>query len=379
MTIPNLSLGPFDLVGALPYIALAAMLALVLLAVPVLTWFERVTLGLIHDRLGPNRVGPRGLLQPIADGVKLFFKEDILPANVDRHVFYLAPVLAMIPPLAATAVIPLGDIRVDMGGGHIRPLPVVAGDVSVGVLWVLGLASLQVYGLILGGWSSNNKYSLLGALRSSAQAISYELALSMAVMTAVLMSHSLSLVDIVRSQAGGIWNWNVAGLFPVGLIAASVYAAAGVAETNRAPFDLPEAESELVAGYQTEYSSMKFAIYFMSEYAALVVICSMATVLWLGGWHPVHPALGFVPGLVWFFGKVAILIFSFVWIRATLPRLRYDSLMRFGWKRLFPVALAALMAAAVVETCRVDSKAPSRIPVKPAKPKPTQQGAQRAS
>ncbi len=379
MTIPNLSLGPLDLVTVIPYAALGLMLALVLLAVPVLTWFERVTLGMIHDRLGPNRVGPRGLLQPIADGIKLFFKEDILPANVDRHVFYLAPILAMIPPLAATAVIPLGEIRVDMGGGQTRPLPVVAGDVSIGVLWVLGLASLQVYGLILGGWSSNNKYSLLGALRSSAQAISYELALSLAVMTAVLMTHSLSLVEIVRAQAGGVWNWNVAGLFPVGLLAASVYAVAGVAETNRAPFDLPEAESELVAGYQTEYSSMKFAIYFMSEYAALIVISSVATVLWLGGWHPIHPALAFIPGVVWFFGKVAVLIFTFVWVRATLPRLRYDALMRFGWKRLFPVALAALMAAAIVETYRADPKMPSQIPAKPAKPKPLMTGPQGAS
>ena len=379
MTIPNLSVGPLDLVSAMPYVTLGLLLLIVLTAVPVLTWFERVTLGLIHDRLGPNRVGPRGLLQPIADGIKLFFKEDILPRNVDRHVFYLAPILAMIPPLAATAVIPISEIRVDLGNGQTRALPMVAGDVSIGVLWVLGLSSLQVYGLILGGWASNNKYSLLGALRSSAQAISYELALSMAVMTAVLMSQSLSLVEIVRAQSGGLWNWNIAGLFPVGLIATAVYAIAAVAETNRAPFDLPEAESELVAGYQTEYSSMKSAIFFMSEYAALIVISSVATVLWLGGWYPVHPALSFIPGFVWFFGKVALIIFCFVWVRATLPRLRYDALMKFGWKRLFPVALAALMAAAAIETYRMDPKTPSKIPAKPAKPKPLMSGAERSS
>jgi NADH-quinone oxidoreductase subunit H len=370
------SLGPVDLVSALPYVALIAMLALVLLAVPVLTWFERVTLGLIHDRLGPNRVGPRGILQPIADGIKLFFKEDILPRNVDRHVFYLAPALAMIPPLAATAVIPLGDIRIDVGGGQTRTLPVVAGDVNVAVLWVLGLASLQVYGLILGGWASNNKYSLLGALRSSAQAISYELAMSLAVMVAVLMSHTLNLVDIVRMQAGGVLHWNIAALFPFGFLGACVYAVAAVAERNRAPFDLPEAESELVAGYQTEYSSMKFAIYFMSEYAAVVVIAFMASILWLGGWHPVHPALAFIPGIVWLFGKAIFLIFSFVWVRATLPRFRYDALMRFGWKRLFPLALAALMAAAIVAAFRTDPSAASRIPPKPAKPKPLMTGPQ---
>lgn len=376
MTIPNISFGPFDLVAVAPYVALVLMLATVLLAVPVLTWFERVTLGLIHDRLGPNRVGPRGLLQPIADGIKLFFKEDILPSNVDRRIFYLAPAISMMPPLVAAALIPLGDFRVDMGGGQTRPLTLVAADINVGILWVLGLASLQVYGLILGGWSSNNKYSLLGALRSSAQAISYELALSLGVLMAVLMSHSMSLVQIVHSQTGGIMHWNILGLFPFGLVAAGVYAIAAVAETNRAPFDLPEAESELVAGYQTEYSSMKFAIFFMSEYAAVVIGSCVAVVLWLGGWDPIHPVLGFIPGPLWFAGKVLLLIFAFVWVRSTLPRFRYDQLMRFGWMRLLPVALVALMLAAAMSAYRTDPSAGSRIPPKPEKPKPLMGGTQ---
>lgn len=374
MTIRNFSLGPVDLVAALPYISLAVMLALVLLAVPLLTWLERVMLGLVHDRLGPNRVGPRGLLQPVADGIKLFFKEAVLPGAVDRRIYLLAPALALIPPLAAAAVIPIGDIRVDMGNGEIKPAAIVAADVNIGMLWVLGLASLQVYSLVLGGWSSNNKYSLLGALRSSAQAISYELAMSIAVLVAVLMCGSLSLVDIVQGQAGDIRSWNVLRWFPLGAIAGCVYLTAMVAETNRAPFDLPEAESELVAGYQTEYSSMMFAVFFMSEYASMVIASCVAAVLWFGGWHAPLPALAAIPGVVWFLLKVSLLIFAYIWVRSTLPRFRYDALMRFGWKRLFPLALAMLMAVAVVDAFRTDPGKASSIPVKPAKPKPAMSG-----
>lgn len=371
MIIPNIRLGPVDLAAALPYLVFGAMLAVVLLAVPLLTWLERVSLALVHDRLGPNRVGPRGLLQPIADGIKLFFKEDVLPSAVDRKVYYLAPMLAMIPPLVSCALVPLGKIRLDMGGGQIKELSLVGADVNVGVLWVFGLASLQVYGLVLGGWASNNKYSLLGGLRSSAQAISYEIAMSTAILCSVLMAGSLSLVEIVRAQDGGILHWHLFRWFPLGLIAGAVYLVSMVAETNRAPFDLPEAESELVAGFQTEYSSMKFAVFFMSEYASMLIVSSLAVVLWFGGWHAPVPALGFIPAPLWFFLKVGALIFAYIWIRATLPRFRYDALMRFGWKRLFPAALAVLCIIALLDAFRTAPDTPSRIPPKPAKPQPT--------
>jgi len=374
VTVPNVHFGPVDLVTVLPYLMLAVMLGVVLLAVPVLTWVERVTLGLVHDRLGPNRVGPRGLLQPIADGIKLFFKEDLLPANADRRLFYLAPVLAMIPPLLGAALVPIGMVRVDLGNGQTRPLPLVVADLNIGALWVLALASLQVYGLILGGWSSNNKYSLLGALRASAQTVSYELAMSTALLVAVFMSGTLNLAAIVQSQGGGIARWNFLRWFPLGLIACVVYLIAMVAETNRAPFDLPEAESELVAGFQTEYSSMKFAIFFMSEYAAMVIASCVAAALWLGGWHSPLAVLEVVPGPIWFFGKVGLLIFGYIWIRATLPRFRYDALMRFGWKQLFPIALAVLLTMAVLDTFRTDPSAKSSIPPKPEKPKPLMSG-----
>ncbi len=376
MTIPDISVGPFHIAVLLPYAMFLIMLAIVLLAVPLLTWVERVTLGLIHDRLGPNRVGPRGLLQPIADGIKLFFKEDILPRSVDRGIYYLAPILSMAPPLVACALIPIGAVRVDMGGGQTRSLALVAADLNVGVLWIFALASLQVYGLILAGWSSNNKYSLLGALRSSAQSISYELAMSAAIITAVLMAGSMSLVSIVQSQAGGIGHWNLFRWFPLGVVGGSVYLISMVAETNRAPFDLPEAESELVAGFQTEYSSMKFAVFFMSEYAAMVIASSVATVLWLGGWYSPVAALRFIPAPIWFFAKVGALIFGYIWVRSTLPRFRYDALMRFGWKRLFPVVLVTLMAVAFVRAYTTDPTAKSTIPPKPEKPKPVMSGAQ---
>lgn len=378
MTIPNVQIGPLDLVTMLPYLSLAIMFGIVLAVVPLLTWFERVVLGLFHDRPGPNRVGPRGILQPIADGIKLFFKEDILPTSVDRRIYYLAPVLALMPPLASCAVIPITELRIRMADGTIRTLPMVAADVNIGVLWVFGLAALQVYGIVLGGWSSNNKYSLLGGLRSSAQSISYELAMSLTILTAVLMAGSLSLVEIVQAQSGGIFSWNILRWFPLGFVAAIVYGISMVAETNRAPFDLPEAESELVAGFQTEYSSMKFAVFFMSEYASMVVVSAMATVLWLGGWQAPAPGLTIIPGVVWFFGKIALIIFTYVWVRATLPRFRYDALMRFGWKRLFPVALAVLMLGAVVDAYYTSPTAKSAIPAKPERPKPNMMGAEGA-
>lgn len=348
MILPS-HIGSVSTLAIIPYFAMLCVIAYILLIVPGLIWIERVVMALMQDRLGPNRVGPRGLLQSIADGIKLFFKEDVEPAMVDRRIYYLAPVLTMIPALAAGATIPFGTVRVE---GVRDPVPIVVGNINIGLVYILALASLQVYGIVLGGWSSNNKYSLLGGLRSSAQMISYELAMSLALITGVLMSGSLNLVEIARSQAGGFWNWN---LFSVhyfvlpGLLAGCIYLVAMVAETNRAPFDLPEAESELIAGFHTEYSSMKFAMFFMGEYASMLVVSSLATSLWLGAWHAPFTFLDVIPGFIWFLGKQMTLIVCYVWLRATLPRLRYDALMNLGWKRLLPAALVLLFVVAAID------------------------------
>lgn len=349
----------FDLLSLIPYIAVIGIILFILLIVPMLIWIERVVIALMQDRLGPNRVGPRGLLQSIADGIKLFFKEDIEPGSVDRKIYYLAPVLTMIPALAAGATIPIGTMSV-RDGGEIRDVPVVAGNVNVGLVYILALASLQVYGIVLGGWSSNNKYSLLGGLRSSAQIISYELAMSLALLTGILMSGSLNLVEIVRSQAGAFWNWNFFNFYGLGFIAASIYLIAMVAETNRAPFDLPEAESELIAGFHTEYSSMKFAMFFMGEYASMLVVSGLAVSLWFGGWLPPIDfwLLNAVPGFIWMIAKVMLLIVFYVWLRATLPRLRYDALMGLGWKKLLPISLVVLFAVAAVDTFQTEYAPP---------------------
>jgi NADH-quinone oxidoreductase subunit H len=354
MELPRYILG-VDVLPLIPYVSIACIIGFILLIVPGLIWIERVVIALVQDRLGPNRVGPRGLLQTIADGVKLFFKEDIEPGSVDKKIYYLAPVLTMIPALAAGATLPFATIRVQ---GVAEPLPMIVGNVNIGVLFILALSSLQVYGIVLGGWSSNNKYSLLGGLRSSAQIISYELSMSLAIMTGILMAGSLNLVDVVNSQSGSILNWNFLKLdpsggifFPLGFIACIIYLIAMVAETNRAPFDLPEAESELIAGFHTEYSSMKFAMFFMGEYASMLVVSGIATSLWFGGWLSPLPFAPFtwVPGFLWFLGKLFVLFFLYVMLRATLPRLRYDALMNIGWKRMLPWSLVILFAVAFVD------------------------------
>lgn len=352
-------IGPIDIVPLIPYLAIAIILGFILGIVPGLIWIERVVISLMQDRIGPNRVGPRGLLQTIADGVKLFFKEDIQPAAVDKKIYYLAPVLSMIPALAAGATIPFASITVRMDDSTLRTLPMMVGNASIGLLYVLALASLQVYGIVLAGWSSNNKYSLLGGLRSSAQIISYELAMSLAIMSGILMCGSVNLWEIVKAQAGGFWNWNVLQFFPLGLIAAMVYLVAMVAETNRSPFDLPEAESELIAGFHTEYSSMKFAMFFMGEYAAMLGVSGIATTLWFGGWLPPIPQLGFIPSGVWFLLKMFVFFFGYVWLRATLPRLRYDALMAIGWKRMLPLSLVLLFGIALWATFRMPEPPPA--------------------
>ncbi len=289
-----------------------------------LTLIERKLLGRFQLRPGPNRAGPFGLLQPLADGVKLLFKEEIIPAGVDRFVFLIAPMLSLLGALMAFAVIPFGS-PVHIFG---RLVPLQIAGPSLSLLYVFAVASLGVYGIVLGGWSSQNKYGLLGGLRSSAQIISYELAMGLSVIGVLLAAGSADLNQIVSAQTR---EWFV---FPqiVGFI---VYFICAIAETNRAPFDLPEAEQELVAGYHTEYTGMKFAMFFMAEYINMITVSALATTLFLGGWH--GPAI--LPSYLWFLIKVAIFLFVFVWLRATLPRLRYDRLMAFGWKVLLPVAL----------------------------------------
>jgi NADH-quinone oxidoreductase subunit H len=307
---------------------IALVMGLVLLAVAYLTWLERKLIGDIQVRYGPSRVGRFGLLQPIADGLKLMFKEDLVPANADRFIFLLAPAISIIPALIVFAVIPFG------------PTFVIT-DVNVGLLYVFAVTSLGVYGIVLAGWASNSKYALLGGLRSSAQMVSYELSLGLSVVGVVMMAGSLSLVDIVEAQKGswyGIFpRWNVVPQF-LGFV---IFLVSSNAELNRAPFDLPEAETELVAGFHTEYSSMKFAMFFMAEYANMIAASAIATTLFLGGWQ--GPLL---PPIIWFVLKVFCFLFLFVWLRATVPRFRYDQLMGFGWKVLLPTALVNVMLTA---------------------------------
>lgn len=335
-----------------------------LLLVPGLIWWERRLLSWMQDRIGPNRVGPAGLLQTIADGVKLFFKEDITPAAVDRVIYFIAPAVALFPAFALGGTMPWGPTHV-MGhpeayGGFYSLLTPVA-DIPIGVLFVMAVSSLGVYGVVLGGYGSNNKYSLLGGLRSSAQLISYELAMGVSLASMVLATGSLRMTDMVVAQEGPLWgiegnplqNWFI--LTPFGFLAGIIFLICMIAETNRAPFDLPEAENELIAGYHTEYSSMKFAVYFMGEYAAMFVFSGIFAAIFLGGYNlapirfdalaaggnPVWHALSWInywlaPAL--FLGKMAVGITFYVWLRATLPRLRYDQLMNLGWKSLLPLA-----------------------------------------
>jgi len=286
--------------------------------------FERKLLGRMQLRYGPNRVGPFGLLQPLADAVKLITKEDFIPSQADKVLFFVAPGIAAVTALLTFAVVPFGP-PVELFG---HQMPLVICDLNIGVLYFLGLSSLAVYGVTLGGWASNSKYALLGGIRALAQLISYELSMGLAIVPVVLMAKSFSLTDIVNAQQ----SVPFALLNPVAFI---VFLISILAESKRTPFDLPEAENEIVAGFHTEYSGMRFGLFFVGEYINVIILSSMMTVLFLGGWH--GPLL---PGIVWFFLKVALVAFVFIWTRGTLPRLRYDQLMHFGWKVLVPVALA---------------------------------------
>jgi NADH-quinone oxidoreductase subunit H len=302
-----------------------------LLIVAYMTLMERKVLGHMQVRFGPNRVGPLGLLQPVADGIKLFFKEDIIIPHANRVIYILAPAAIVVTALLSFAVIPFGDAITIRG----HSIDLVVADVNVGLLYLFAVSSLGVYGVAMGGWSSNNKYSLLGAIRSSAEMISYELPLGLSIIGVLMIAGSLSLTKIVGAQSSA---WFI--LYqPLGFI---IYLISAVAECSRTPFDLTECENELVAGYQTEYSSMKFGMYYLAEYAHILVVSSLAVTLFLGGWQG-----PFLPPVIWFLIKVFIFIFFFIWIRATFPRFRYDQLMKFGWKVLFPLSLANILITAV--------------------------------
>jgi len=315
------------------------VLGFILLGVPFIVWMERKVIGHMQDRIGPERVGPFGLLQTIADGIKLFMKEDLVPAQSDKVVFIIAPALTVITAFVATTVIPWGDTVTVFG----RTIPLHIADVNVALLFVLATTSMGVYGVVLGGWASNSKYPLLGGLRSSAQMISYELAQGIALVGVILMTGTLSLAQIARAQDH---MWFVVPQF-FGFV---IYVLSSIAETNRAPFDLPEAETELVAGFHTEYSSMKWAFYFLGEYANMIVVSGVAITVYLGGWH--GPVL---PPVLWFLIKLSLFLFFYVWLRATFPRLRYDQLMAFGWKVLLPASIVNLVVTAVVVALRSGS------------------------
>ncbi|HEV7466578.1 MAG TPA: NADH-quinone oxidoreductase subunit NuoH [Candidatus Dormibacteraeota bacterium] len=301
------------------------------------TYAERKVAAHIQLRIGPNRVGPLGLLQPAADAVKLLFKENVAPAGRDKFLYLVAPAFAAAAAIFAFAVIPVSGVSTVNG----YQLHWDIAHLNVGLLYILAVTSLGVYAIFLGGWSANSKYSLLGALRSSAQLISYEMAVAFALMGAVILSQSLDLEQIVLAQHRA---WFVL-LQPLGFL---LYFTGALAETNRLPFDLPEAETELVAGYHTEYSGMRFGFYFLGEYINMFTVCSIATVLFLGGWLPILPFLDFIPGVLWFLAKVTLLLFGMMWIRWTLPRLRYDRLMNLGWKVMLPLGLLNIAVTGAV-------------------------------
>lgn len=318
-----------------------------LVAFAYMTLTERKVMGRMQVRYGPNRVGPFGLLQPIADGIKLALKEDIIPSQANIWVHTIAPILSLAPALIIFAVIPIGP-SIPFGGEG-REWTWFIANINVGYLYATAIASLGVYGIVLAGWASNNKYSLLGGLRASAQMISYELAQGLAALTVVLMAGSINLYEIVQQQnRSGI---PYALYVPVGLFAFAIYIVAGIAESNRAPFDLPEAEGELGAGFHTEYSGFKWSMFFMAEYVNMINVSALAIVLFLGGWWPAitgNPTIDGILGPIFFLLKLAFFMFFFIWLRSTLPRLRYDRLMNLGWKVLFPAALGNLILTSIV-------------------------------
>jgi NADH-quinone oxidoreductase subunit H len=332
------ALTKFGIGVAIIIIKIAVVLGIGLLHVAYATYFERKVIGHMQVRLGPMRVGPHGLLQPFADGLKLFFKEDIIPADADKTVFFLAPIIFMAASMINLAVIPFSE-------------KFVIADINVGLLFIFAIAGLGVYGIFISGWASNSKYAFLGGLRSSAQVLSYEIAMGLSLVGVMIMAGSLNLNDIVKAQRDSIYGMYIIPQF----IAFIIFTIAAVAETNRTPFDLPEAESELVAGYFVEYTGFRFALFFLGEYIAMFIMASLAAVCFLGGWTipwyiiKALPFLDYVPGIVWFLLKVYAFIFFYYWIRATVPRYRYDQLMAIGWKILIPISLANIVLTGLIK------------------------------
>ncbi len=322
---------------ALIIIQILAIVLPLMASVAYLTYAERKVIGYIQMRVGPNRVGKMGLLQPIADAIKLMFKEIVVPAGSDRFLFVIAPMLALAPALAAWAVVPFDD-------------GMVLASLDAGLLYLLALTSLGVYGVILAGWASNSKYALLGAMRSAAQIVAYEIAMGFALVGVLMAAGSLNLGRIVDAQSGSIFHWFLLPLLPLFI----VYFISGVAETNRAPFDVAEGESEIVAGFHVEYSGMLFAVFFLAEYANMILISALTATLFLGGWLSpfqglpiLDPLFSWVPGIVWFLLKTCGLLFCFLWFRATFPRYRYDQIMRLGWKVFIPITIVWIVVISV--------------------------------
>jgi NADH-quinone oxidoreductase subunit H len=321
------------------FIKVVVIFAGLMTAIAYTTYFERKVVAHIQNRIGPNRAGPIGLFQPIADAIKLLFKEEIEPSSVNKFIYIFAPVLSFVAAITAFAVIPVGN-WINIGGHRIE---LIISDLGIGILFILAVSSLGIYGVVLAGWSSNSKYSLLGGIRSTAQLISYEVSIGLGILGVLLLSQTLSINEIVRQQSGSIFNW----YFFRQPVAFFIYFISAIAETNRSPFDLPEAESELVAGYHTEYSGMRFGIFYLGEYANMITVSAIAASLFFGGWN--GPIL---PPIIWFIIKVVAFLFIYVWVRGTLPRLRYDQLMRFGWMVLFPLGLLNLLVTAFILVMR---------------------------
>jgi NADH-quinone oxidoreductase subunit H len=309
-----------------------------LITVAYLTFAERKVIGYMQDRVGPNRVGPMGLFQPFADLIKLVLKEIIIPQKSNKYLFFVAPLLSLVPAFAAWAAIPFSE-------------GVVLADINAGVLYIFAMSSLGVYGVLISGWASNSKYALYGALRSAAQTVSYEIAMGFSLVGVLMAAGKMNLTEIVLSQSGGFWHWWFLPLFPLFM----VFWISGIAETNRAPFDMAEGESEIVAGFHVEYSGVSFGLFFLAEYAAMILISMMITLLFMGGWlSPFQGIAGletvfsFVPGFIWLFAKTGFFLFFYIWIRASFPRYRYDQLMRLGWKVLIPTTIVWLVVTGLM-------------------------------